>query len=92
MKASEWFDEATEILIDDLKRPEFRVGLAVSAAAGAFCARARFPFIPSLLVSLAAALAAERVYVVLENLDRAALANLDAYAAIGAFDGSPSPN
>lgn len=92
MKVSEFADEVGAELAASLKRPEYRVALAVSAVAGAVCAQARLPFVPSLLASLLAAAAAERVYVVLDNLDRAALANLDAYAAIGAFDATSSQN
>ncbi len=93
MKASEWFDAATDALIEDLKLPEKRAGLVVTAMASALCVRAGMRFLPSLLFSAAAGYGAERLYVVVDDMHQAALANLDAYRAIGAgLDGAPGPD
>ena len=83
MKASEWFDVASESLIADLKIPERRAGLVATMATAAVCASKGWGVLPSIVVAGATGFVVEHLYVVLDDMHQAALANLDAYRAIG---------
>lgn len=73
MKGSELLDEVTDLVWDGMQLPGQQVALAATMAAAVVCAHLRMRFIPALMVSVAAGMAAGRVAVVLDHVDQAAL-------------------
>jgi len=73
MKASQALDVIGDTLLADLTVPHKRAGLIATMATAAVLAQLRMRFVPAVALSVAAGFAAERLYVVIDDVHRAAL-------------------
>lgn len=73
MKASQALDAFGDALLEDFTVPQKRVGFIASFATAMVLTRLRVRFIPAVALAVAAGFAAERLYIVIDDVHQAAL-------------------